>query len=106
MDCYTLFFNSLISQLFLASISNLLELIQIIFIGFFRHRVLDSDFFRRYIYLIKPLFASVIFLICGFLIYYFRTLILIPILVILLLVVLIFIIFKQRQTMYCETLQI
>lgn len=93
MDCYGLFFNSLVSQLFLASITNLLELIQLIFIGFFKNNLIDNDFFRRHCY-IKPLLASVIFGFCGIGIYFFHNIILLPMLAFFCIVIA-FVLFKK-----------
>lgn len=68
-DCFSLFFNLIISQLFIGSISSLIDFIRIFFINLLRNAFQNKERFQKNEIYLQPIITSLILLILGIIFY-------------------------------------
>lgn len=68
-ECFSLFFNLIISQLFINSIGSIIELIRIFTINILTKNILSARFVKNYGIYIQPIITSTLLFIIGFAMY-------------------------------------
>jgi hypothetical protein len=70
VDCFTFFFNLIISQLFISSITYVIEFLRLITINILSKFFLSEYVMRQYGVYIQPIITSILLLCVGFMLYY------------------------------------
>lgn len=74
-NCFSLFFNLIISQLFIGAIGCVIELIRIFAINILTKYFLKDSFIQKYGIYIQPIITGLLLIIVGIFIYYFYELV-------------------------------
>lgn len=69
-DCFTFFFNLIITQLFIGSITYIIEFLKLITINILSKFFLSEYVMRQYGIYLQPVITSILLLLIGFILYY------------------------------------
>lgn len=69
-DCFSLFFNLIISQLFMSAISSVIEFIRIFIVNILSKYILKEEYIYKYGIYLHPIISAVFLLLIGLSFYY------------------------------------